>query len=301
MTDPYKAGMFSQSPYASKREVSGRLAVVLRGKLEDRGLSMIPPISRAVQKNDIHELIITDEAGAGPGKRVDRIAYAGFVEIINGGVLLAGDQLVCAGRSLGSIAGFDQTHLPNHLNIVVLAAERLDGVELGLTLESELVFKQNRMEMVRLYEEKLKQMGIDLPGAPKPLASYVPAVQTGKYIYTSGQIPLVAGELKFKGKLGADLSEEQGYQAARVCAINCLSAVRGLAGSLDRIESIVKVTGFVNSAPGFFNQPKVINGASDFLGEVFGEAGSHARSAVGVAELPLDAAVEVEMIVKIRD
>lgn len=151
-----------------------------------------------------------------------------------------------------------------------------------------------------MFEAKLKEMGITLPETPKPLAAYVPAVQIDKYIYTSGQIPLAAGELKFKGKLGAEISESQGYEAAKMCAINCLSAIKGLAGSLDNIERIVKVVGFVNSAPGFNQQPKVINGASEFIGEVFGEAGRHARSAVGVNELPIDAAVEVEMIVKLK-
>jgi len=151
-----------------------------------------------------------------------------------------------------------------------------------------------------MFEAKLKEMGITLPETPKPLAAYVPAVQIDKYIYTSGQIPLASGELKFKGKLGAEISESQGYEAAKMCAINCLSAIKGLAGSLDNIERIVKVVGFVNSAPGFNQQPKIINGASEFIGEVFGEAGRHARSAVGVNELPIDAAVEVEMIVKLK-
>lgn len=151
-----------------------------------------------------------------------------------------------------------------------------------------------------MYEAKLKEMGIALPQPPKPLASYVPAVMADKYVYTSGQIPLVNGELKFKGKVGAAVTEEEGYEAARVCAVNCLSVVRELIGSLDNIERIVKVTGFVNSAPGFTNQPKVVNGASDLLGQVFGEAGRHARSAVGVSDLPVDAAVEVEMIVKVK-
>ncbi|MCL4440839.1 MAG: RidA family protein [Firmicutes bacterium] len=151
-----------------------------------------------------------------------------------------------------------------------------------------------------MYEAKLKEMGITLPAVPKPLASYVPAVMADRCVYTSGQIPLVDGELKFRGKVGGDLTEEQGYEAARICALNCLSVVREQIGSLDNIERIVKVTGFVNSAPGFANQPKVVNGASDLLGEVFGEAGRHARSAVGVSDLPIHAAVEVEMIVKIK-
>lgn len=151
-----------------------------------------------------------------------------------------------------------------------------------------------------MVEEKLRQLGIELPETPTPLAAYVPAVQVGDFAYTSGQIPLVKGELKFKGKVGAEFSEEEGYQAARICAINCLSALKGAIGDLDKIERIVKVVGFVNSAPGFKMQPKVINGASELLGEVFGDAGKHARSAVGVNELPIDSAVEVEVIVKLK-
>ena len=151
-----------------------------------------------------------------------------------------------------------------------------------------------------MYEAKLIEMGIRLPQAPKPVAAYVPAVLVEKVIYTSGQIPFVDGELIYKGKVGSELLESQGYEAAKICAINCLSAVKELAGGLDNIDRIVKVTGFVNSAPGFVGQPKVINGASELLGEIFGEAGRHARAAVGVSELPLDAAVEVEMIVKIK-
>lgn len=144
MSDPYKAGMFSFNPYAAKRDVVGRLAVVLRGKLENRGLQLVAPISRAVRKYDIHELIITDEAGAGPGKKVDSIVYAGFVEIITGGVLIAGDELICGGRLLGRVAGFDETHLPNHLNIVIYSESRADGVDLGLALESEIIFIHKR-------------------------------------------------------------------------------------------------------------------------------------------------------------
>ncbi|MBE3588743.1 MAG: RidA family protein [Thermoanaerobacteraceae bacterium] len=152
-----------------------------------------------------------------------------------------------------------------------------------------------------MFEARLKELGIELPAVPRPVASYVPAVKTGRFVFTSGQIPFVNGELRYKGKVGGGLSEEDGYQAARVCVLNCLSAIKQVAGSLDNIERIVKVTGFVNSAPGFNRQPFVINGASDLLGEIFGEAGYHARSAVGVNELPLDAAVEVELIVKLKD
>jgi enamine deaminase RidA (YjgF/YER057c/UK114 family) len=150
-----------------------------------------------------------------------------------------------------------------------------------------------------MFESKLKELGFDLPPAPKPVAAYVPAVETGGYVYTAGQLPFVDGELKYIGKLGDELSEEQGCEAAKICALNCLSAVKGVVGSLDNIERIVKVTGFVNSTPGFTRQPGVINGASELLGEIFGEAGLHARSAVGVAQLPLGAACEVEMIVKV--
>jgi len=151
-----------------------------------------------------------------------------------------------------------------------------------------------------MFEDKLKEIGMSLPPVAKPVAAYVPAVLVDKYVYTSGQIPLVEGELKYKGRVGGDLTDKEGYEAARICVLNCLSAVKSVAGSLDSIERIVKVTGFVNSAPGFSGQPGVINGASELLGQVFGEAGRHARSAVGVSELPLNAAVEVEMIVKLK-
>ena len=151
-----------------------------------------------------------------------------------------------------------------------------------------------------MFEAKLKELGIELPVTPKPVAAYVPAVQVENYIFTSGQIPFVNGELKYKGKVGGEVSEADGYEAAKICAINCLSAVKGLAGSLDKIEKIVKLTGFVNSAAGFASQPKVINGASELFGQIFGDAGSHARSAVGVSELPMDATVEVEIIVKLK-
>jgi len=141
MVDPYKAGFFSQNPYAAKRAVTGKLAVILRGKLEQRGLELIPAISRAVQKHEIHELIVTDDAGAAPGKKVDKIAYLGFVEIGEGGVLVAGDELSCQGKVLGRIVGFDETHLPNHLNIVVHAVSRADGVESGLELDAAVTFQ----------------------------------------------------------------------------------------------------------------------------------------------------------------
>lgn len=151
-----------------------------------------------------------------------------------------------------------------------------------------------------MFEAKLKEMGIVIPEAPKPLAAYVPAVQVDKLIFTSGQLPIVDGQLKFKGQLGKDISEEDAKQAAKICAINCLSVVKSLIGSLDNIERILKVVVFVNSSSEFTSQPAIANGASEFFVEVFGDAGKHARSAVGVSQLPLGAPVEVELVVKIK-
>ena len=124
---------------------------------------------------------------------------------------------------------------------------------------------------------KLKEMGLGLPVVPKPVAAYVPAVKVGEYVHTSGQIPFVNGELKFKGKVGRDFSEEQGYAAVQICVLNCLSVIKAQIGSLDNIEQVIKVVGFVNSATGFNRQPQVINGASELLGTLFGEKGQHAR------------------------
>lgn len=151
------------------------------------------------------------------------------------------------------------------------------------------------------YEQNARELGIEIPEVPKPVAAYVPGVLVGGYIYTSGQLPFANGELVYKGKVGEDLSDDDGYEAAKLCAVNCLAVVKSLAGSLDRVERIVKVNGFVNSGKGFTGQPKVINGASELLGKIFGAAGQHARAAVGVSELPADAAVEVELIVKLLD
>jgi len=149
------------------------------------------------------------------------------------------------------------------------------------------------------FEKKLEAMGLRLPDAPKPVAAYVPGVRAGDFIYTSGQLPSENGAIR-KGKLGAGMSVEDGYAAAKICALNCLAVVKSLAGDLDAVERIVKVVGFVNSAPDFEAQPKVVNGASEFLGELFGEAGVHSRSAVGVNSLPLGACCEIEMIVKVK-
>ncbi|MEU7881907.1 RidA family protein [Microbispora bryophytorum] len=149
-------------------------------------------------------------------------------------------------------------------------------------------------------EERLAELGITLPEVVPPLAAYVPAVRTGGHVYTSGQLPLVKGELAVAGKVGAEVSAEEAKEQARVCAVNALAAIKALVGDLSQVVRIVKVVGFVASAPGFTGQPQVVNGASELLGEVFGEAGKHARSAVGVAVLPLDAPVEVEVIAEVR-
>lgn len=150
------------------------------------------------------------------------------------------------------------------------------------------------------YEQRIRELGLELPPAPKPAGAYVPAVQTGNLVFTAGQIPVAGGQMQYKGKVGADLSVEEGYQAARLCALNALAALKAHLGSLDRIARVVKVVGFVQSASGFDQQPKVINGASELLAEVFGAAGQHARSAVGAPELPLGAAVEVEFVVEVK-
>ncbi|MQY05452.1 RidA family protein [Actinomadura macrotermitis] len=147
-------------------------------------------------------------------------------------------------------------------------------------------------------EERLAELGLELPEVVKPLASYVPTAVSGSLIYTAGQLPIVAGELQATGKVGAEVSPEQAQALARICALNAIAAVRAEAGSLERVR-IVKVTGFVASTPDFYGQPQVVNGASDLLGEVFGDAGVHARSAVGVAVLPRNAPVEVELIAEV--
>ena len=146
-------------------------------------------------------------------------------------------------------------------------------------------------------EARLRELGFELPEVPVPAGAYVPAAQAGDLVFTAGQLPFVAGALNLQGKVGDAVDTDEARVAARLCALNALAAVAALTGGLNGISRIVKVTGFVASAPGFNGQPEVLNGASEFLGEVFGEAGLHARSAVGVAELPLDAPVEVELVV----
>ena len=148
-------------------------------------------------------------------------------------------------------------------------------------------------------EERITELGLELPDVVTPLASYVPTARTGSLVYTSGQVPLVKGEIAVTGKVGAEVSAEVAAEQARICALNCVAALKAELGELSRVVRIVKVVGFVASAPDFYGQPQVINGASDLLGEVFGDAGKHARSAVGVAVLPRNVPVEVELIAEV--
>ena len=151
-----------------------------------------------------------------------------------------------------------------------------------------------------LIEARLKDLNIELPEVPKPLAAYIPAKQAGQLIFTAGQLPMVNGELFLKGLLGQDVEIEDANKAARICTLNGLAAIKGLIGDLDRIKQIVRVVGYVASVPNFIQQPAVINGASELLLEIFGENGKHARSAVGMAVLPLNASVEVELTVEVN-
>ncbi|CEI80483.1 hypothetical protein J18TS1_33340 [Oceanobacillus oncorhynchi subsp. incaldanensis] len=149
--------------------------------------------------------------------------------------------------------------------------------------------------------KKLEKLGIELPDAPKPAAVYVPAKRFGNLVYTSGQDCRKEGKLIYEGKIGTDLSIEQGYEASRQVMINCLAVLQEEIGDLNKIKQVVKLLAFVNSAPGFVEQPYVINGASEFLVDVFGEKGKHARSALASNELPFNTPVEIEMIVELED
>lgn len=148
------------------------------------------------------------------------------------------------------------------------------------------------------WSTRLTELGIELPQVVAPLAAYVPAVRTGNLVYTAGQLPISGGELLATGKVGADVSPDEAKDLARQCALNALAAIDALVG-IDSVVKVVKVVGFVASASGFDGQPAVINGASELFGDVFGDAGAHARSAVGVSELPRNAPVEVEVIVEV--
>jgi len=147
---------------------------------------------------------------------------------------------------------------------------------------------------------RLSELGITLPGVATPVASYVPAMTTGNLLFTAGQLPFVDGQLVKTGKVGTDVSASEAAELARICTLNALAAAKATLGSLDRVTRIVKVNGFVASHPDFIGQPQVLNGASEILGEIFGDLGHHARAAVGVAVLPLDAPVEVELILEFQ-
>lgn len=147
-------------------------------------------------------------------------------------------------------------------------------------------------------EDRLAELGLSLPEVAAPVAAYVPAVVDGDHVLTSGQLPFVDGQLPATGKVGAEVSPDQAAELAQRCALNALAAVKSVLGDLDRIDQVVKVVGFVSSDPFFTGQPQVVNGASEFLGQALGDAGVHARSAVGVAVLPLDSPVEVELTVR---
>jgi enamine deaminase RidA (YjgF/YER057c/UK114 family) len=149
-------------------------------------------------------------------------------------------------------------------------------------------------------EHRLKTLGVCLPETPKAMANYLPATRVGSLVFISGQGPLANGKPTITGKLGAEVSEEQGYQAARDTIVNALAVLRAEVGSLDKVRRIVKLLAFVNSAPGFVRQPAVVNGASDLLVEIFGDAGRHARSAVAASDLPFNIPVEIEMIVEVE-
>jgi enamine deaminase RidA (YjgF/YER057c/UK114 family) len=148
-------------------------------------------------------------------------------------------------------------------------------------------------------EERLAELGLAVPDVAKPVAAYVSAVRTGNHVYTSGQLPMLDGKLMTTGKVGGDVSPEQAVECAQQCALNALAAVRSVIGELSAVTRVVKVVAFVASTPDFTGQPGIANGASELLGSVFGDAGQHARSAVGVPVLPLDAPVEVELVVEV--
>jgi enamine deaminase RidA (YjgF/YER057c/UK114 family) len=149
-------------------------------------------------------------------------------------------------------------------------------------------------------ENRLGELGLVLPEAPKPVAAYIPAKQSGKLVFTAGQLPMVNGELISKGLLGQEVAIEDANKAARVCTLNALAAIKGVSGDLDQIKQIVRVVGYVASIPTFTQQPAVVNGASELLLEIFGDDGKHARSAVGMAVLPLNASVEIELTIEVE-
>lgn len=150
-----------------------------------------------------------------------------------------------------------------------------------------------------MIEDKLKELGLSIPEVPKPLAAYIPGIKCGNLIFTSGQVPLANGQLKYKGKVGLDISDEDAKMAAQTCILNCLGVVKSLIGDLDKVKRIIKLVAFVNCTDNYTAQPAIANGASELLVKLFDENGKHARSAVGVCGLPLGAPVEIELIVEI--
>jgi len=164
-----------------------------------------------------------------------------------------------------------------------------------------LYLKKSNCGDIMSFENRIKELGLKIPKPPKPMGAYVPYVKAGKFVYIAGEKATVEDKLVYKGKLGKDLSLEEGYESARIACLNCLGSLKAAVGDLNKIEQIVKVVGYVNSADGFNQQPKVINGASELLLSIFGEKGKHARVAVGVNELPSDSPVEVEMIAKLKE
>ncbi len=150
------------------------------------------------------------------------------------------------------------------------------------------------------YEARMRELGLELSSPAKPLGAYVPAVRSGDLLFLSGVLPMLGGELKYRGKLGRDLTIDEGYQAARVAVLNALANAKGELGSLDKVDRVVKMIGYVASSEGFDAQPKVVNGASELLVEIFGDNGRHARVAVGVNELPLNSPIELELILRIK-
>lgn len=149
-------------------------------------------------------------------------------------------------------------------------------------------------------EHRIKELGLILPEAPKPVAEYIPAKKIGNLVFTSGQGPIKDGKFIYVGKIGGEVSLKEGYESAKICAINCLAAIKSVIGSLDKIDEIVKVKGYVNSTSDFYRQPEVVNGASELIVKIFGEKGKHARSALGTSVLPGNIPVELEMIVKVK-
>ncbi len=151
-----------------------------------------------------------------------------------------------------------------------------------------------------MVENRIEELGFELPEVPKPIAAYIPALVVDKLVFTAGQLPMEKGKLNIVGKLGDEVSDEKGRVAAEICALNCLSVIKSVIDDLDRIERVVKLTVFVNSAIGFTGQSNIANGASELIRKIFGDKGKHVRSAIGVNELPLNSPVEIEMIVRVK-